>query len=221
MELSRSCNYDYEIILVDDCSTDNSKEIMEALSIDNPKIISVFLEKNSGQQNAIFCGLGLSRGSLVVNMDDDLQHPIAIVPKLIEEIENGNDIVYGITDVKYDESYRNLGSKLTDRIFTYILKKPSDKRISSFRVIKRSIVDLILLDNYRYVYISAAVIRHSHKIGNVFYRKESRKHGKSNYNFRKQLIIFLRILLYYSNIIFLEIFRKRGRQYKIKKTINR
>lgn len=219
--LSNSYDFDYEIILIDDCSTDNAKETMEKLSRANQKIISVFLEKNSGQQNAIFCGLGLAKGSLIVNMDDDLQHPINIVPKLITELKNGHDIVYGITDVRYDENYRNLGSKLTDRIFTYILKKPKNKRISSFRVIKRNIVDLILLDNYRYVYISAAVVRHNSKIGNVFYKKESRKHGKSNYNFKKQLIIFLRILLYYSNFTFLEFFRKRGGQYIIKNTINR
>ncbi|SHJ53491.1 undecaprenyl-phosphate 4-deoxy-4-formamido-L-arabinose transferase [Dethiosulfatibacter aminovorans DSM 17477] len=219
--LSYSYGFDYEIILVDDCSTDNSRKAMEMLSCSNPKIISVFLEKNSGQQNAIFCGLGLSRGSLVVNMDDDLQHPIDVVPKLIDEIKKGFDIVYGITDVRYDENYRNFGSKLTDRLFTYILKKPRDKRISSFRIIRRTTVDSILLDNYRYVYISAAVVKHSHKIGNIFYRKACRKHGKSNYNFKKQLIIFFRIIVYYSNFSFLEIFRKRGRQYKIKKIINR
>lgn len=219
--LSNSYGFDYEIILVDDCSTDNSSGVMENLSLNDSKIISVFLKENSGQQNAIFCGLGLSRGSLVVNMDDDLQHPIDVVPKLIDKIKDGYDIVYGITDVRYDENYRNLGSKLTDRIFTYILKKPRDKRISSFRIIRRKTVELILLDNYRYVYISAAVVKHSHKIGNVFYRKACRKHGKSNYNFKKQLIIFLRILLYYSSPRFLEIFRKKGRQYKIKKIINR
>jgi undecaprenyl-phosphate 4-deoxy-4-formamido-L-arabinose transferase len=219
--LSKSKGFDYEIILVDDCSTDNSKKTMEKLSRTNRKIISVFLKKNSGQQNAIFCGLGLAKGNLVVNMDDDLQHPIGVVPMLIEEIKKGYDIVYGITDVRYDENYRNLGSKLTDRIFTYILKKPKDKRISSFRIIKKNIVDLILLDNYRYVYISAAVVKHKGKIGNVFYEKESRKHGKSNYNFKKQLIIFLRILLYYSDITFLEVFKKKGKQYIIKNTINR
>lgn len=219
--MSISEHFDYEIILVDDCSTDDSKKVMEILSIENPKVIAVFLEKNIGQQNAIFCGLSLVRGSLVINMDDDLQHPINIVPALINEINKGYDIVYGITDVQYDKKYRNYGSKLTDKMFTYILKKPKDKRISSFRVIRKDIVNLVLLENYRYVYISAAIIKHSCNIGNVFYKKESRKHGKSNYNFRKQLIIFLRIFVYYSNITFLENFRKKGKQYTIKKTINR
>jgi undecaprenyl-phosphate 4-deoxy-4-formamido-L-arabinose transferase len=219
--LSKSNNFDYEIILVDDGSTDNSKKTMEKLSFRNKKIISLFLEHNIGQQNAIFCGLGLVKGNIVVNMDDDLQHPIEIVPLLIEEIDKGYDISYGITDVRYNENYRNLGSKLTDRVFTYILKKPKNKRISSFRAIRKDVVDHVLLDNYRYVYISAAVVKYSKNISNVYYKKNSRKHGKSNYNFKKQLIIFLRILFYYGNIPFLKFFRKRDGQYKIKNSINR
>ncbi|MBN2285530.1 MAG: glycosyltransferase family 2 protein [Tissierellales bacterium] len=213
--------WDYEIILVDDGSTDNSRQTMSVLSAEDPHIISIFLDKNYGQQNAIFCGLNFARGELILNMDDDLQHPVHVIPSLLHKMSEGYDIVYAISPVKYKKRYRNLGSKMTDRIFTWFLKKPAGKRISSYRIIRKSIVDKIISENYRYVYISASVMKHTKNIANVEYEKPSRKFGNSNYNFLKQVKIFARIILYYTHFKPFQRFRKKGGQYGISNIINR
>ncbi|MDP3387896.1 MAG: glycosyltransferase family 2 protein [Eubacteriales bacterium] len=216
----QSYQWDFEIILVDDGSSDQSKIIMTTLSLKNPTIKSVFLTKNHGQQNAIFCGLSFAAGQYILTMDDDGQHPVSVMAKLMERIETGYDIVYAVTDVNYDQLYRNLGSNMTDKLFTYLLKKPSDKRISSFRIMRASLVKKILNHPYIFVYISASVVKHTHHIENIYYEKLQRRLGQSNYTFSKQLLLFLSIILYYAPWFFLKPFRQKGTPYHIERKIN-
>ena len=95
---------DYEIILVDDGSTDSSKQIMCELSAEDSRVISIILDRNYGQQNAIFCGLKYTKGELIINMDDDLQHPVQMIPQMIRKIAEGYDIVYAVSPLKYKEN---------------------------------------------------------------------------------------------------------------------
>lgn len=216
----QSHHWDYEIILVDDGSFDQSKKIMTALSFENTDIKSIFLTKNYGQQNAIFCGLGFVAGQYILTMDDDGQHPVTVIANLMERIRSGYDIVYAVTDVNYDQFYRNLGSKMTDKLFTYLLKKPPNKRISSFRIMKASLVKSILNHPHTFVYISASIVQHTHHIDNIYYEKLQRRLGQSNYTFLKQLLLFLRIILYYAPWPFLSPFRQKGKAYHIERKIN-
>ncbi len=188
--------------------------------MENSTVKSIFLAKNHGQQNAIFCGLSFASGQFVLTMDDDGQHPVSVIAKLMEKILSGFDIVYAVTDVNYDQLYRNLGSKMTDKLFTYLLKKPSDKRISSFRIMKASLVKKILNHPYIFVYISASVVRHTHNIDNINYEKQQRRLGHSNYTFSKQLLLFMRIIIYYAPWSFLKPLRQKGMTYHIERKIN-
>ena len=216
----QSYGWDFEIILVDDVSLDQSKKVMTALSLENVAIKSIFLTKNHGQQNAIYCGLSFASGQYVLTMDDDGQHPVSVITELIERIQSGFDIVYAVTDVNYDQLYRNLGSKMTDKLFTHLLKKPANKRISSFRIMNASLVKNILNHPYTFVYISASVVKHTHHIENIYYEKLQRRLGQSNYTFLKQLRLFLRIVIYYAPWPFLKPFRKRGAAYHIERKLN-
>jgi undecaprenyl-phosphate 4-deoxy-4-formamido-L-arabinose transferase len=220
ISLCRSYHWAHEIILVDDGSCDQSKKVMTTLSSENPVIKSIFLTKNFGQQNAIFCGLSFASGEYILTMDDDCQHPVTVIAQLLERILSGNDIVYAVTDVNYDQIYRNLGSKLTDKLFTYLLKKPADKRISSFRIMKASLVDQIRHHPYRYVYISASVVEHTQHIDNIYYEKQQRRMGQSNYTFLKQLLLFCRIIVYYAPGPIFKPFRQKGRAYHIERKLN-
>ncbi|MBV1756327.1 MAG: glycosyltransferase family 2 protein [Dethiosulfatibacter sp.] len=220
ISLCQSYGWEYEIILVDDGSLDQSKKIMTTLSFETSAIKSIFLAKNYGQQNAIFCGLGFAAGQYILTMDDDGQHPVSVIAELMERIQSGYDIVYAVTDVNYDQLYRNLGSKMTDKLFTYLLRKPANKRISSFRIMKASLANTIMTHPYTFVYISASVVKHTHHIDNIYYEKLQRRLGQSNYTFSKQLRLFLRIVLYYAPWSFLKPFRKKGTAYHIERKIN-
>lgn len=191
-------NESYEIILVDDGSSDESYEMMKSLRQNDPRVKAIRLSGNFGQQNAIMCGFHHAEGKYVVTMDDDLQNPPEEIVKLLDKMGEGYDVVYGIPDRKSHSFMRNLGSKMTDRLFNIICKKPKDVRVSSFRLMKRDMVDKIILDRTSFVYISAMLFKNHAKIGGVFVNHDNRSKGESNYSFYKLMKLFIKLYLYYS-----------------------
>lgn len=217
--LEKNCEK-YEIIFVDDCSSDSSFSILENICLQNSNITAIKLNYNFGQQNAILCGFNYCNYNYVVNIDDDLQHDPENINELLVEISQGYDIVYGIADIKQHEFYRNVGSKLTNLLFNYVIKKPKNIRISSFRVLRKSLVDKIINHSYSFVYISASVMKYTKNISNIYFPHKPRKHGKSNYNFKKLFKIFIKIYIYYSSNFIVKLFRKKSEAYNIQKIIN-
>ena len=92
--------YSYEIILVNDCSPDDTFEVISALCNENENICGVDLAKNFGQHGALMAGFHQVTGDILVCLDDDGQTPADEVGKLLEEIENGQDVVYASYDHK-------------------------------------------------------------------------------------------------------------------------
>lgn len=211
---------DYEFIFIDDNSVDNSFKIIEKICQLDENVVGIRLNKNYGQQNAVFCGLEYSRGDYIINMDDDLQHNPIYIEEMYNKLSEGYDIVYGVTKVKYHKRYRNFGSKLTNQLFNFLLKKPTNKRVSSYRIMKKELKDLIVREKKAYNYISASILKKSKNIGNIHYQHSTRKYGDSNYTFIKQLKIFMRIFLYYSNISVFKPFLSKSEPYSIKNMID-
>ncbi|MFW6344665.1 MAG: glycosyltransferase, partial [Sediminispirochaetaceae bacterium] len=87
---------EYEVLLVDDGSSDTTPAEIQAAADRYREVRALLLEKNAGQQEATRCGVCRAKGRIVVTMDDDLQHPPEDIPKLLESVGNGADIVFGI-----------------------------------------------------------------------------------------------------------------------------
>lgn len=210
---------DYEIILVDDFSTDDSwAKIKEMHSID-PKIKGFKLKKNFGQQHAVFCGLQMASYDYILTMDDDLQHSPDQISLLLNEIKKGYDVVYGVSEIKYHSLYRIIGSKLTNKLFDIIIKKPKEVRISSFRIMKKQIADKITTQPTGYVYISASTFKFTNNVKSINITHNERKYGQSNYRFFKLLKIFIKIYIYYSNNPICTLFRKNDPIYEIEERL--
>lgn len=205
----------YEIILIDDCSIDSSFSVMKKISLKDNRVKSIRLIKNAGQQNAILCGMRYCNYDYVINMDDDLQHNSEEIITLVNKINEGYDIVYGITKQKQHDGYRRLGSKLTNIFFNIVIKKPKDVYISSFRAFRKEVVDYIANTDTKFVYISAIALKKTKNIANIYFEHKKRKYGKSNYNFYKLFKVFIKLYIYYSKNPLLKPFRKKGTQYKI------
>ena len=217
--LSTFCS-EFEIILVDDYSLDNSWEEIQSLCMLSPHIKGVKLSKNFGQQNAVFCGLNYAKYDYIVTMDDDLQHNPEDIKLLFDKIKEGYSVVYGYSKQIYAYKYRKLGSKLTNTLFNIIIKKPKNVNISSFRIMDKKIVDKIISNSKNYVYISAQTFRFTKNVTSIPIRTFKRKYGDSNYTFSKLLTIFLKIYIYYSKNPLMRVFAKSQDIYTVEEVIS-
>lgn len=210
----------FEIIMVDDNSNDKSYSKIIELAKRDRRIRGIKLAKNFGQQNAIICGLNYVNGQYAVTMDDDLQHNPEDITSLYDKIRKGYDIVYAIPEDREYSFYRKLGSKLTNHLFNLITNKGSNVRVSSFRIMKKNLVEKIIKEESSFVYISAILLKHTDKIANIFVSHSDRKYGESNYNIFKLSQLFFKLFIYYADFSFLKFLRKKEKQYIIEKSTN-
>ena len=138
---------DIEIVIVNDASQDTTEKICSELYKQNQeKLIFVSLMKNSGEHNAVMAGLRHATGEKIFIIDDDFQNPPSELKKLYEfTLQNNYDVVYTKYDSKRHSFFRNLSSKFINVCANFILNKPNNIYLSSFKSINRSVVDKIIL----------------------------------------------------------------------------
>lgn len=175
----------YEIILVNDNSPDNTFRCITNISHKNPKIKIINLSKNFGQHGAIMAGLNYTTGEIITCLDDDGQTPPSEVFKLINKVKEGYDIVFAEYNEKHHSLLRNFASNLNSLMAHYLIDKPKNLKISSFFSCKDFIVKEIIKYKNPYPYVSGLLLRSSNNITNVEINHKDRKIGKSNYSFLK------------------------------------
>ena len=197
-ELSSLCSL--EIVLVNDHSRDSSKEVCTSLFEKYSATVSFFsLAKNVGEHNAVMAGLNNISGNYAVIMDDDFQNPIQEVKRLIEyAIQTEHDVVYTYYDKKEHSFFRNLGSSFNDRVANVMLGKPKDLYLSSFKIIKKTLVDEIIKYDLPFPYIDGLILRSTESIGKFKVKHETRKEGKSGYTFSKLVSLWLNMFTNFS-----------------------
>ena len=201
--------YDLEFVLVNDGSKDSSEQVCEQLASINPKVTFVSLRKNFGEHNAVMCALHHMTGDCAVIIDDDFQnHPREIV-HLIKELEKGFDVVYYRYDTKKHHFFRNIGSKFNDITATWLLSKPKNLYLSSFKAIRREVVDEILKYHGPFPYIDGLLLRVTDNISSVLVEHTKRTVGQSNYTFGKLGSLWLNMFINFS-IIPLRVFTLAG-----------
>ncbi|MGR6835322.1 glycosyltransferase family 2 protein [Syntrophomonas erecta] len=191
----------FEIIMVDDASYDSSFKVMQGLHRQDPRVKIIRLSRNQGQHQATLCGLFYSQGRFVVTMDDDLQNPPEEIPRLLEKIQEGYQVVFGIPGHKQHVFYRNWGSRVINYCLNRIYPwKPYHIRSSSFRIMDRELVEKIIRRPGSRIYMAALIFANTHQIANLDVVHLSRPYGKSNYNLKKSVQLALTLVLYYSFI---------------------
>lgn len=182
--------YEYDIVLVNDCSPDNTYEVIKRICEKNNNVTGISLAKNFGQHAALMAGLRKSDGDLVVCLDDDGQTPADEVGSLIHAIEQGSDVVYASYDSKKHSAFRNFGSHINDIMTRVMLGKPKDLQMTSYFAAKRFVVDSMLAYEHSYPYVIGLVLRATSNITNVPVHHRSRVVGDSGYTMRKLLSLW-------------------------------
>ena len=143
-EVLRSAGKSYEIIFVNDGSSDRSIDLVRELNLQNPSVRLISFSRNYGHQAALTAGLHQSSGEIVITMDGDLQHPPHLIPKMIECWESGYEMVHM---VKEKQEERGVLKNILASGFYYIFSKISeidmDPNASDFRLMSRKVVNVL------------------------------------------------------------------------------
>lgn len=144
---------DYEIILVEDHSPDDSQTIIREICKEDKHVVGAFHSRNFGQQYAIHTGLSLATGDYIVTMDCDLQDTPALIVDLFRKSQEGYDIVFASRQNRQDGYVKKLGSKLFNRLLGFLTETVQDETIANFVLYKRKVVDAMLqMGDYRRYY---------------------------------------------------------------------
>ena len=183
--------FDYEILLVNDCSPDNVWSVITKLCKEDSQIRAIRLAKNFGQHSALMAGYTFVTGDYVATLDDDGQTPAGEVFKLIDKVKEGYDVAYGYYPERKDNIFRKFGTLMNNKMLEMMIEKPKSVHLTSYFVAKRYIVDEIVKYKNPYPYIWGLVLRTTKNIVNVPINHEERKEGKSGYTLVKLLNLWM------------------------------
>jgi len=193
----------WELVMVDDGSTDGSYSVLQRLRAKDKRIKLIQFGHNHGQHHAILCGLQHSRGDIVITLDDDLQNPPEEIPRFVAAVRQGYHIVIGqIAEKKRHDWYRNLGSRAIQGLTAVILGKPKHLALSSFRAFSRTATESIAAFKGVHPYLPALMLRAVPiaSITNISVRHDPRKYGRSTYTLRKLIKLSSYLLINHSLI---------------------
>ena len=182
--------YDYEVILVNDCSPDDTFEVIRRLSGENRRIRGINLARNFGQHSALMAGFRYGEGDIVVCLDDDGQTPAREVGKLRAGIRQGADVVYAKYNQKHHSGFRNWGSRINERMTRVMLGKPKDLYLSSYFAARRFVIEEVKRYENAYPYVIGLVLRTTGNIVNVEVTHRERAAGESGYTLGKLLALW-------------------------------
>ena len=143
-EVLATMDYDYEIIFIDDGSSDDSAGMLRHIGQEDPKVKVLLLARNFGHQLALTCGLDYAKGDAVITMDGDMQHPPELIPELVKHWEAGADVVRTIRDSTEDASWaKSFTSKYYYKVLNRLANVPIVEGGSDFRLMNRKSLETL------------------------------------------------------------------------------
>ncbi len=175
----------YEIILVDDGSRDRTWAVIQSLAAQHHVVRGFTLMRNSGQHNALLCGIRAAKHEVIITLDDDLQNPPEEIPRLMAKLDEGFDVVYGAPAQMQHGLTRNLASQLTKLALQGSMGVEIATKVSAFRAFRRIITEAFASYTGAYVSIDVLLTWGTTRFAAVDVRHDPRTIGVSNYTFSK------------------------------------
>ncbi len=194
----RKRDEEYQIILVNDGSPDNTFEVIEDLCKQDDRITGINLLKNYGQPSAKLAALTQVKGDVVIFMDDDGQHPAEGIFKLVDKLNEGYDVVYAEFKHKKHSAFKRFTSSLHNWIAEVMGNKPKGIKRSSFTAWRRQVADSLLKYKSPFISIGSYLMTVTSKYANVEIDHHERISGSSGYTFKKLFKMWLNIFISFS-----------------------
>jgi undecaprenyl-phosphate 4-deoxy-4-formamido-L-arabinose transferase len=192
---SRKC----EIIFVDDGSTDTSLGILSEIAASDSRVRVVELARNFGQHSALLAGFRNCRGTIVVTLDADLQNPPEEIPRLLEAIDAGNDVVGGWREERQDRSYRRLASRLQNHLTSAIVGVPMHDYGCMLRAYRRHIIDTVVACDEKAAFVPALANSFAKRVAEIPVAHAQRASGESKYRFFQLAHLSVNLITGFSN----------------------
>lgn len=203
----------YEIVLVEDYSPDNSRDIIREICAEDPHVKGIFLSRNFGQQSALNAGYDQAQGNYVVTLDCDLQNPPAQIRDLYLKAKEGYDIVYATRRNRPDSFFMTQGSHVFNKLMGFLTDTRQDESVAEFAIFSHKVVEAMakLGDYHRYYPLMTQWV--GFKTAKVDVEHAVRSDGKrSSYSMRKRIELAvttavsfstksLRLIVYFGTII--------------------
>jgi len=190
----------FEVILVNDCSPDNSWEVICELTRQYPWIHAINLMRNYGQHNALLCGIRVARYDVIVTMDDDLQHPPEEIPKLLEKLAEGFDVVYGTPAQEQHGLGRDLASWITKLALQNVMGAEIARKVSAFRVFRNQVTKAFERYEGSSVSIDVLLTWGTNRFAAIPVKHNARALGTSGYTLRKLITHAMNMMTGFSTI---------------------
>jgi len=184
-ETIETITQDFEIIMVEDCSTDHSWNIIAELSAADRRVRGIRFSRNFGQHYGITAGLDYCCGDWVVIMDCDLQDPPEEIPHLYKKALEGYDVVLALRTERKVGILKHVTSYLFYKVFSYLADTRYDSRIGNFRIISRKVVKYFRMMRERLRFFGGMIDWMGFSAASIVYKPCENRRRKSSYTFKK------------------------------------
>jgi undecaprenyl-phosphate 4-deoxy-4-formamido-L-arabinose transferase len=191
---------DFEVILVNDCSPDRSWDVISDLAGQYSWIHPINLMRNYGQHNALLCGIRAARYECIVTMDDDLQHPPEEIPKLLEVLAGGYDVVYGTPEREQHGAGRDLASWITKLALQNVMGAEVARKVSAFRAFRAQVANAFAHYEGSYVSVDVLLTWGTNRFASTPVKHRPRARGTSGYTFRKLMTHAMNMMTGFSTL---------------------
>ena len=190
-EVLNRISSDYEIIAVDDGSNDGGLEILKEIAKVDSNFKVIEFRKNYGQTAAISAGIDFSQGDILIPMDADLQNDPADIPKFLEKINQGLDVVSGWRKSRKDKLSRRIPSQIANWLISFITKVRLHDYGCTIKAYKKDVVKNIRFYGEMHRFMPAYASWYGAKIGEIVVNHRSRKYGKAKYGLSRIFRVIL------------------------------
>jgi len=190
---------DYEIIFIDDGSTDSSFQVLQHLHEGDNRVKVIRFTRNFGQHPAIMAGFDLARGEVLITIDADLQNPPEEIPKLLKKLDEGYEVVFGIFKQRKHSVFRRAGSAFTKMVLSKIMLAGTTD-LSAFRAMRFYVVEKLKLFSERSKFLDGLICWMGFRVGKVEVEHDKRLAGKTKYNLFKLISLWFDMVVSFTDL---------------------